>query len=133
MIGINKCLSVKVCILLTWIQSSWKFFKAYIFEIGLCWKFDFRQDWKFCWDLSNVISGGNWLFRGGTVFPGETFYPSANYGVFILVYRYRRPNSGTQKREICISLCWNFLFQVFFLNLELRKTYFQVRKYTKQF
>ena len=41
---------------------------------------------------------------GGTVFPGGTLYPSANYVIFILVYWYRRPNSGTQKREIYISL-----------------------------
>ena len=31
-------------------------------------KFDFRRVWKFCWDLSNVISGGNWLFRSDCVF-----------------------------------------------------------------
>ena len=29
-IGINKCLSVKVCMLLTWLQSSWKPFEVYI-------------------------------------------------------------------------------------------------------
>ena len=34
----------------------------HIFEMGVIRKFDFRQDWKFCWDLSNVISGRNWLF-----------------------------------------------------------------------
>ena len=33
----------------------------YIF-MGVNRKFDFRQDWMFCSDLSNVISGGNLLF-----------------------------------------------------------------------
>ena len=64
MTGINKCLSVKVCILLTWFQSSWKPFEVY----------NFRWVWKFYWDLSNVISGGNWLLRLDCVFSGETLY-----------------------------------------------------------
>ena len=33
----------------------------YIF-MGVNRKFDFRQDWMFCSDLGNVISGGNLLF-----------------------------------------------------------------------
>ena len=37
--------------------------KKHIFKIGTNRIFDFRQDGKFCLDLSNVISGGNWLFR----------------------------------------------------------------------
>ena len=41
-------------------------------------KLDFSWDWKFCWDLSNVISGRNWLFRRYFVFSSRTFYPSAN-------------------------------------------------------
>ena len=41
---------------------------------------DFRQFWKFCWDLSDVISGGNWLFGWDYVFSGGTLHPSANYG-----------------------------------------------------
>ena len=41
------------------------FFK-YIFEMGVNRKFDFRRNLKFCWDLSNAISGGN-RFLGGTV------------------------------------------------------------------
>ena len=36
--------------------------------MGVNRKFDFRQVWKFCWDLSNIISGGNWLFRWDCVF-----------------------------------------------------------------
>ena len=47
--------------------------------MGVNRKFDFRQVWKFCWDLSNVISGGNWLFRWDCVFSSGTLYPSANY------------------------------------------------------
>ena len=31
-------------------------------------KFDFRRLCRFCWDLSNVISGGNWLFRWAVFF-----------------------------------------------------------------
>ena len=38
-------------------------FLKYIFEMGVNRKFDFWQVWKFCWYLSNAISGGNWLFR----------------------------------------------------------------------
>ena len=52
----------------------------YIFRMGVNTKFDFRRVWKFCWDLSNVMSGGNWLFRRDCVFSGGTLYPSANYG-----------------------------------------------------
>ena len=59
---------MKVCLLLTWLQSSWKPLEVYIFEMGVNRKFDFRQFWKFCWDLSNVISGGNRLFRWGCFF-----------------------------------------------------------------
>ena len=51
----------------------------YIFKMGVNRKFDFRWVWKFCWDLSNVISGGNWVFRWDCVFSGGTLYPSANY------------------------------------------------------
>ena len=40
---------------------------------------DFSWGWKFCWDLSNVISGRNWLFRWDLVFSSGSFYPSANY------------------------------------------------------
>ena len=38
-----------------------------------------RLDWHFCWDLSNAISGGNWLFKWDFAFSGGTLYPSANY------------------------------------------------------
>ena len=48
--------------------------------MGVNRKFDFRRFSKFCWDLSNAISGGNWLFRWDCVFSGGTLYPSANYG-----------------------------------------------------
>ena len=39
----------------------------------------FKRVWKFWWDLSNVISGGNWLFRWDCVCSGGTLYPSGNY------------------------------------------------------
>ena len=45
----------------------------YIFKMGVNRKFDFRQVWKFCWDLSNIISGGTVFFRWD-------LYPAANYG-----------------------------------------------------
>ena len=84
MIGINKCLSVKLCTLLTWLQSSWKPLN-YIFKMGVNRKFDFRRVWKFCWDvISNVISDGNWHFRWDSVFSGGTLYPSVNYGLTII-------------------------------------------------
>ena len=41
-----------------------------VFEMGVNRTFDFRQVWKFCWDLSNLISCGNWLFRWDCVFSG---------------------------------------------------------------
>ena len=52
----------------------------YIFEIGVNRNFDFRRVWKFCWALSNAISGGNWLLSWDCVFLGGTLYPSVNYG-----------------------------------------------------
>ena len=51
----------------------------YIFKIGVNRKLDFRRVWIFCSDLSNVISGGNWLFTWDCIFSGGTLYPSANY------------------------------------------------------
>ena len=70
-----------------------------------------------------VVSG----FLGGTVFPGETLYPSENYVIFIMAYWYRHPNSGTQNREIYISLHWNLLLQG--VSSIENLTYYQVRKY----
>ena len=78
MLCINKCLSIKICVLLTWLQSSWNFFK-HIFEMGVNRKSDFSLDWKFCLDWSNIISGRNWLFRWDFLFSSGNFYPSANY------------------------------------------------------
>ena len=49
-----------------------KTFLKYIFEVGVNRKFDFRWVGMFCWDLSNVISGGNWLFRLDFVFSAGT-------------------------------------------------------------
>ena len=60
-------------------------FLKHIFKMGVNRKFDFRWVWKFCWDLSNVISGGNWLFMWNCVFSGETLYPSANYVVYKMI------------------------------------------------
>ena len=65
---------VKVCQFLTWFQSSLKFLK-YIFVMGVNRKLDFWWTWKFCCDLSNVISGGKWLFRWDYVFSGGICMP----------------------------------------------------------
>ena len=50
-----------------------------MFEMIVNRKLDFSWGWKFCWDLSNVISGRNWLSRGDFVLSSGTFNPSANY------------------------------------------------------
>ena len=126
MIGINKCLSVKVCLLLFWLQLSWKLLK-YIFEMGVNRKFDFRQVWKFCWDLSNVISGGNWLFRWD-YFSRWEFAPLYSFVIFMMAYWYRHPNSGTPKKGNIHFFALTFSFSGCFLNLKLRKTCSQLRK-----
>ena len=87
------------------LKSFWSIYSRWEWTGNLL----YRLNWKFSWDLNNSISGGNWLF-GGTVFSGGTFYPSANYVIFIMAYWYRRPYSGTQKKKIYISLHWNFPF-----------------------
>ena len=48
----------------------------------------FRLVWKFCWDLSHVISDGNWLFRSNCAFSGRTLYPSANYVFYKIWFVY---------------------------------------------
>ena len=77
MIGISKCLNAYTMHIVN--VTPVKNLLRYIFKMGVNNKFDFRRVWKFCWDLSNAISGGNWLFRWDCVFPGGTLYPSANY------------------------------------------------------
>ena len=52
----------------------------HIFKMRMNRRLDFRQFWKFFWDLNDVISGGNWLFGWDYVFSGGTLHPSANYG-----------------------------------------------------
>ena len=64
LVSIN-CLSAKVCLLLTCFQSTWKLFKAYIWDRS---EQEIRKDRKSCWGFSNVISGGNWLFRWDCLF-----------------------------------------------------------------
>ena len=49
--------------------------------VGVNKKFDFRWNWKFCWDLSNVIPGGNCSFWSDCVISGGTLYHSVNYEV----------------------------------------------------
>ena len=52
-------------------------FLKHIFVLGMNRKLDFRQDWKFCWNLIIAIEGGNWLFRLDCGFSFGTLYPSA--------------------------------------------------------
>ena len=42
-------------------------------------KFDSRQDWKFCWDLSNVMSVGNWIVWSDCVFSRRNLCSFLNY------------------------------------------------------
>ena len=49
-------------------------------------------------------------FLRGTVFLGGTWNPSANYVIFVMAYWHRRPNSGTQRRWLCISLHYTDIF-----------------------
>ena len=66
----------KVYMLLTWLQSCWKHFQAYIWDgSDVNKKFDLSWDWKFQWDLRIAISGGNWLFRWDFLFSGVTCTP----------------------------------------------------------
>ena len=66
---------MKVCLLLTWLQSSWKLFEVCILNGSEQEILHFRWAWSFCWNLSNVISGGNWFFRSDCVFSGGLFTP----------------------------------------------------------
>ena len=60
-----------------YINKSWKLFEVYV------WDGSEQEIWKFCWDFTNVISGGNWLFRWDCVFSGGIFCPSASYATKI--------------------------------------------------
>ena len=118
--------------LLTWLQSSWKHFEVYIRDNR---KFDFRQIWKFCWGLSNVISGGNWLFRWDCVFSGGTLYSSANYEltwhmyiVFICIclahYIFKKNEGGRELKQISTyKICYEIKkISTFLLSVEQGKS-----------
>ena len=47
--------------------------------MGVNMRLDFSWGCSFCWDLSNGISGMNWIFRWDFVISSGTFYASANY------------------------------------------------------
>ena len=106
--------------------------------MGVNRKFDFRRVWKFCWDLSNVISGGNWLFRWGCVFSGGTLYPSVNHvstlvllssfyftlKLFIYFARFFNGNS--------LIVAWRFRIQDSRFKKKIMKMYFKKKKvYTR--
>ena len=57
----------RFALMFTFLDSSHhENYLKHIFEMGVNRKFDFRWDWKFCWDFSNIFSGG-------------TLYLSASY------------------------------------------------------
>ena len=56
--------------------------------MGVNRKFDFRQAWKFRWDLSNVISGGIVFFWGGTCTPLWTMVISTHDGYQFITSNY---------------------------------------------
>ena len=107
-------------------------FLQHILEMGVDRRFDFRRDWKFFWDLSNFILYGNWLLRWDCFFQVGFFYPSANYVIFIMTYFHNFHNAKFwhQRNGNIHSFTLTFSFSGCFLNLKLRKTYSQVRKYT---
>ena len=129
MIDINKCLSVKVCLFLTWLQSSWKLSEAYI------WDGSEQEIWSYVELCGSFFGTSVMSFHvgigslGGTVYPCGTLNPSANYVIFIMEYWYRCPNSVTQKKGNIHFFTLTYSFSGCFPNLKLRKTYYQVRKY----
>ena len=97
----------------------------------------FRWVWKFCWDLSNIISGGNWLFRWDCFLVGLCTPLRSMADVFfcnllenhllsekkIFVTRYSFFNRFTQtphplkwpkstKRDVAKVSCWCSLIKV---------------------
>ena len=56
-------------------SSHLKNFLKHILETGVNRKSEFRWVWKFCWDLSNVLQGGKWLFRWDCIFFRWDFVP----------------------------------------------------------
>ena len=96
---------MKLCILLTWLQSSWKHFEVYIRDNR---KFDFRRVWKFCWGLSNVISGDNWLSRWDCVFSGGILYPSSNYELTWHIYHlsFEKNEGGRGRKQKSTKKCY---------------------------
>ena len=96
---------MKLCILLTWLQSSWKHFEVYIRDNR---KFDFRRVWKFCWGLSNVISGDNWLSRWDCVFSGGILYPSSKYELTWHIYHlsFEKNDGGRERKQKSTKKCY---------------------------
>ena len=96
---------MKLWILLTWLQSSWKHFEVYIRDNR---KFDFRRVWKFCWGLSNVISGDNWLSRWDCVFSGGILYPSSKYELTWHIYHlsFEKNDGGRERKQKSTKKCY---------------------------
>ena len=77
-------------------------------------KFNFRPEWKSCWDLSNVISGGNWLFRWDSVFFRWDFVPLCKLWVVVLIVKGQLvvvvPSGMVPEFELSISRSWNLIY-----------------------
>ena len=71
---------------------------------------DFRWVWKFCWDLSNVASSGNWLSRWDCVLSGGTLYPSVNHGNLLTKWKmfFNLCHSPSQSQDEFENFCTNF-------------------------
>ena len=87
---------------------SLKTFLKYIFEMGLKRKFDFRRVWKFCWGLSNVISGDNRFSGWDCVFSGGILYPSANYELTWHIYHlsFEKNDGGRGRKQKSTKKCY---------------------------
>ena len=88
--------------------------------MGVNRKFDFRQTESSAGTSVMPFHVGIGSL-GGTVFPGGTLYHSANYVIFIMVFWYRRPNSGTQKKT-------DIFFFRLFLQFKINKNLFLSKK-----
>ena len=98
-----------------WLDSSHlKNFSKHIFEVEVNRKFDFSLNWKFCCDLSNVISGGNWLFLNWNFFCLEELWLSSRLKQNMLK-KTCTPNFFTIKTVFCLvkQNFNNFLWQLF--------------------
>ena len=131
MIGINKCLSVKVCILLTWLQSFWKPIEVYIRdgsgqEIWFLGRSEsFAGTYVMSFQVGIGSLGGTVFFQVGLCTPLRTMPCKTNFNESI---------KNLEHNQVNLSLClwlwfvcrwemckWkvrkNYLLFCFFINL----------------